>query len=222
MVLLRRLAARVVCAAVLLVLPATASAQRPIPNLELMRGLTDKAIAELLAGMPAGVKARDIVLVPIGSDERYEFLTNGFGRVLTNRGYQTHVAFPVDTTGVRLSRGGSALELEYQALDFDLSYPKVYRSYLIGGRKVRRMARVNLLARLIDPQDQSIMWIGESSKDHEDQFAHKHLSHVEAGLYTFNKPAQPSARWGKVVEPVVVSGIIVGLIYLFFSNQSGN
>ena len=45
---------------------------------------------------------------------------------------------------------------------------------------------------------------------------------VEAGLYSFTKPERETKKWGRIVEPVVVSGIIVGLIYLFFSNQSGD
>ena len=114
------------------------------------------------------------------------------------------------------------MELQYQARDFTLSYPKVYRSFLIGGRKVKRTARVNLLAKLIDTRDRSVVWVGEASDTYEDQFAHKHLAQVEAGLFEFTSPPKSQADLGKIVEPVVVSGIIVGLIYLFFSNQDNN
>ncbi len=48
------------------------------------------------------------------------------------------------------------------------------------------------------------------------------LFQVENDLFTFTKPEKKATNWSKIVEPVVVSGIIVGLIYLFFSNQSSD
>jgi hypothetical protein len=72
---------------------------------------------------------------------------------------------------------------------------------------------------LVDPTDQSVVWIGEAERSHKDKFSYGDLEEIEAGSFMFTKPEQKSTSWGKVVEPVVVSGIIIGLIYLFFSNQ---
>ena len=60
----------------------------------------------------------------------------------------------------------------------------------------------------------------KSSKHFEDQFSYSQVNDVEQGDFSFTKPPHDATNWGKIVEPVVVSGIIVGLIYLFFSNQT--
>lgn len=204
--------------------PASAArAEEPVvSNLDLMGTLTTEVIEALLVDMP-DVKHREILLVPYGNEEWYEFLTNGFTRVLSRRGYRTRTRGGIASRDSAGAEPGTGLvRLEYQALEFSLRYPKVYRSFLIGGRKVKRRASIRLLARLVEPADETVLWLGEVGRSREDQFAHRRLAQVEAGLFEFNKPPHQSTKWGKVVEPVVVSGIIVGLVYLFFSNQNNN
>lgn len=65
-----------------------------------------------------------------------------------------------------------------------------------------------------------VTWFGDVSSDQTDQFSHGDLNRIQEGTYTFVKPEMPGSGWSKVVEPVFVSAIIVGMIYLFFSNQS--
>ncbi len=110
--------------------------------------------------------------------------------------------------------------LEYETLEFSLAYEKVYRSHLIGGKRVKRRADLKVLAKLVAVSDAEVMWIGETSAERSDQFSFGDVDRVEAGTFQFTKPAHPTTGWGKLVEPVFVSGIIVGMIYLFFSNQS--
>jgi hypothetical protein len=194
-------------------------AQDPLPNIGVMRQITADTMGELLGQMSPFIQGRPVYLAPYANDERYEFLNLEISKLLSANGYRA-IANPtgmVDTSGV--SGEGTGLRLEYQALDFSIRYPKIYRSYLIGGKQVKRSARISLSMKLVDPYDQSVVWVGEAAQGYEDQFAHKHLPQVEAGLFEFTKPEQESRKWGKVVEPVVVSGIVVGLIYLFFSNQ---
>ena len=102
---------------------------------------------------------------------------------------------------------------------FRLSYINVYRSYLIGGKKVRREANVRMSAKLLTSSG-DVAWFGEVSSEKSDQFSHGDLSRIQEGTYAFVKPEMPGSGWSKVVEPVFVSAIIVGLVYLFFSNQS--
>ena len=35
-------------------------------------------------------------------------------------------------------------------------------------------------------------------------------------------PVRDEVKWGRFIEPVIVTGIVVGLVYLFFSNQDSN
>lgn len=125
-----------------------------------------------------------------------------------------------DTTNAASS--GSKYVLEYQNVVFNLKYVDSHRSFVLGGKRVERSAAVRIMATLTDPADGRVVWVGEAARDNNDEIDYGHATQIEQGTYAFNKPVVPSAGWGKYVEPVFVTGIIVGLIYLFFSNQSDN
>ncbi len=196
-------------------------------NFEILKTMNVEISDELIAGFPADVAGRDLILAPAARDERYELLANVFVQALSANGFRAHEPVaknPADTTGtpgasVRVA-GASDLNVEFQIIDFDLRYTKIYRSYLIGGKKVKRSADVRVTVRLVDPSDGLVVWVGEAFRSLDDGFKYGEIDEVEAGLYSFTKPSRDTKKWGRIVEPVVVTGIIVGLIYLFFSNQT--
>lgn len=197
--------------------------QTPVKtNLDVMTDLTTQVVDELVAGFPGGSTPREVRLAPAGRDERYDFIGSVLLRSLTAKGYRAFAAAPMspaDSTGAAPLVGGAGLKLEYRVVDFTLRYPKIYRSHLIGGKKVKRSGGVRVLATLMDSADGLVVWTGEAGDAYDDVFPYGSLEQVETSVYQFAKPPRESRKWGRVVEPVVVSGIIVGLIYLFFSNQ---
>ncbi|MDH3215570.1 MAG: hypothetical protein OEN01_04655 [Candidatus Krumholzibacteria bacterium] len=201
-----------------------AAENQVISNLELMERLTAAAATELFKSVPGEVALGHVLLVPYAADEHHEFVDNVLARFLNAAGHKVYgrAGQLTDSLRANVLPDGRMLKLEYRVFTFALSYPKIYRSHLIGGKKVKRSADIKLLGKLVDPSDESLVWIGEASRSHEDQFSHKLLPEVEEGLFAFTKPAQTTTKWGKLVEPVAVTGIIVGLIYLFFSNQDNN
>ena len=208
--------------------PAYADAEEPVKtNLEVVKGLTTDVIQEMMATVPEHVEADEVWVASLGNDERYNYVFNVLTGMLTARGVKVHdrlgQAGVVDSTGavVKNKARGDELWLEFEILDFDLEYTKIYRKFLIGGKKVKRRADVTLLAKLVDSSDGLVLWQGEASKTYSDQFPYSRIDEVEAGLHEFSKPPREGRSWGKVIEPIAVSAIIVGLIYLFFSNQSG-
>jgi hypothetical protein len=122
------------------------------------------------------------------------------------------------------SAGGLSgdLVLTYQNVAFAIAYPDVYRSHLIGGKRVKRRADIRVHATLTDAASGEVMWVGEAARESSDEFDYDDVARVEQGVYQFARPVLPGGGWGKYAEPVFVTGIIVGLIYLFFSNQSDN
>lgn len=114
---------------------------------------------------------------------------------------------------------GPVLTLQYQNIVFDLQYLDSHRSYMVGGKRVDRRASVRIITTLTDETGR-VLWVGEAARDHEDEIDYGDAARLEQGTYQFNRPVVPESGWGKIVEPVFVTGIIVGLIYLFFSNQS--
>ena len=127
-----------------------------------------------------------------------------------------------DTSGVAHTSASEMYVLQYQNVVFNVKYLDSHRSFVIGGKRVERSAAVRIQATLTDPADGRVVWVGEAARDNNDEIDYGHASQIEQGVYAFNRPIVPSAGWGKYVEPVFVTGIIVGLIYLFFSNQSDN
>jgi len=195
-------------------------------NFDVMDKLASEVCAELVSKMPADLPSREIRLAPFGRDERYELVANSFMRTLGEKGYRAYLpvaAAPGDSSSAPDTLSAAGLEagvrLEFETIEFTLRYPEIYRSHLVGGKNVKRAAELRVLARLVDSEDGLVVWMSEASKSYGDQFSYDDIEDVEASLYDFTKPPRNSRNWGKIVEPVVVSGIIVGLIYLFFSNQ---
>jgi hypothetical protein len=96
-----------------------------------------------------------------------------------------------------------------------------YRNAWFGEKRVVRESRVRLFARLVDNNGHSILWADQTEKRDRDEIPAAALPVLEdTNPPDYLKVSLPPQRWNKVVEPVVVTGIIAGLIFLFFSNQS--
>lgn len=196
-----------------------ASAEEPVmSNLQLMTDMSHAAAVDIVDRVAPQLLGRSVRLKPFGTGEEYQLITNVMTAVLTERGI---VTFPASAPG-RPSppEANDALVVEYQALEFSLDYAKVYRSHLIGGKKVKREGAVRILTTVLDGDGGSVLWVGDAGRDHADQFSYGDVDRIEQGTFAFTQPPIPGSGWGKVVEPVFVTGIVVGLIYLFFSNQS--
>jgi hypothetical protein len=194
-----------------------AGAQPEASNLELMSSITEDVVRDLVASIEEARAGRGLRLVPYANTEEYRFIENVFTTVLNERGVEIYR--PLGSQG-QAGAPRDVLSLEFQATVFSVVYPKIFRSYLIGGKQVRRKADVAVVVTLVDPSSGAVLTVEQASREVSDTFSHGNLSQMEEGTFQFVRPAMPPSGWGRVVEPVFVSGIIVGLIYLFFSNQS--
>jgi hypothetical protein len=110
--------------------------------------------------------------------------------------------------------------LSYQIIRLSLSYPRISRKLWFGPREVTRAAQVDIFAQLIDLTTGDIMWVRESHKKYNDTIDYSRLKEVEEAQYDFTRPPRHEFKMTRLLEPLVVGGIVVGLVYLFFSNQS--
>lgn len=212
--------AAVMCALLATVIGAASvcAGEKAPSNIDLMQQLTAQVIGELHGKFAPSVGTRAVQLKPAGTSEDYTFVTNVFREELTKLGVKTIEP----TAALDPTAADAPLELQYQNVVFDLKYVDSHRSFVVGGKRVDRRAGVRIMTTLTDPADGHVVWVGEAARDHTDEIDYGDRALIEQGSYTFNKPVVPSAGWGHYVEPVFVTGIIVGLIYLFFSNQSNN
>ena len=210
----------IIGAAIVMTAPVASHADDPPPqtNLEIITTLTNTVASRLLAGFEPKLLGRGVRLSPVATNEQYQLVGNIFTRILSEAGTTTYLA--ANPKNAVVDTLYDVLVLEYEIQEFHLAYTDISRRFLIGGKRVSRSSGVSVLGKLIDPNAGSVLWVGEASESHDDHFPHGDLTYVQKGNYLFTKPAVPSSGVGKYVEPVLVSGIIVGLIYLFFSNQS--
>jgi len=72
---------------------------------------------------------------------------------------------------------------------------------------------------LRDPNTSAILWTREASYNLVDAFPRGRLGMVEDARFTELKAAIPTRTVDKAIEPIVVVGIVAGLIALFFQNR---
>jgi hypothetical protein len=203
--------------------PATAvRAQDKAPsNLDLMSRLSNQVVEDILGKFLADAAGKRLQVKPGSNTEEYTFVGDVFIRRLEESGIEAvlRTTQTAASMAAQPDTGEKPYVLDFKVPIFRLSYPEVYRDHVFGGKRVRREVSIRVTAKLLSDTG-DVVWIGESSADHADQFSHGDRNRVQEGSYLFTKPEMPSSSWGKIVEPVFVSAIVVGMIYLFFSNQS--
>lgn len=123
----------------------------------------------------------------------------------------------------RTEPAGPAPESEhvfrYRVVELGVSYPDSYRKNILGSRQVQRLAKVNLNARLLEGRRERVLWSGTGDAALSDIVPSGKLSLLE-GESTFTRPTLTGKGLSGLVEPALVTGIVAGLIYLFYTNQN--
>jgi TonB family protein len=110
--------------------------------------------------------------------------------------------------------------LLYRVSEMELRYPDVGRRFWIGPKRVDRYARVRLDLRL--QRGENLVWARSAEHYVSDTVPYGALPFLENENFEFAKPVMPSGSLGRFVEPLVVAGLIGGLVALFYANQTGS
>jgi len=201
--------------------PALAASKgKAVPtNFDVLAGVSGEAARGLVAAIqtvPSGSVVRLAKAKGVGDADF--LLENAFIEQLREAGFRTGVEAkaqesPADT---------GAFALSYQVIRLSMAYPRISRRYWFGTKEVVREARADVTAQLVDRRTGEVIWIREGSGRYGDVIPYSLLSFVEEKQYEFTRPVRNEFKMSRVVEPVIVAGIVVGLVFLFFSNQSGN
>ncbi len=110
--------------------------------------------------------------------------------------------------------------LDFRIGELEVDYTQRWRKSLFGSAMVERSARGAISFRLLDGADGRVLWTDTDRREKKDIVPQGMLSRLEdiPGL-------SPSAESGgrgitRVLEPVIVSGIVVGLVLLFYSSRT--
>jgi hypothetical protein len=207
---------------ILAALPAYISPQgtgENIPtNFDIVDQISSEAISELLQNMPS-LSANDMIILnkEKGVGEIDFVFENALHRLMEDADIDLMAANPSE---LDTAAAGADYRLSFQLIQLELAYTKIHRPYWFGAKQVTREAEAAVFAKLIDLRSGDVVWVGDTDKKYKDTIAHSMLGTVEDEQYEFTKPPRKEVRWSRIVEPIIVTGIVVGLVYLFFSNQS--
>ena len=91
--------------------------------------------------------------------------------------------------------------------------------YLPGRVKIERQVLVQGSLAMRDPASARVLWSGDLGQNLVDRFPRGQVSLVEDERVAELKDAVPSRNVDKVFEPILVVGVVGGLIALFFANR---
>ena len=107
----------------------------------------------------------------------------------------------------------------FRVVECGVTYPKTYRTSPLGSRRVQRMALVNIHGTMVSGRRETVAWVGRGDAERADVVPSGKLPVLEGGSFPFSKPNLTTKGFGSYLEPALVTGIVVGLIYLFYTNQ---
>jgi hypothetical protein len=110
--------------------------------------------------------------------------------------------------------------LDFRIGELEVDYTRRWRKSLFGSAMVERSARAAIFFRLLDGTDGRVLWTDSGRREKKDIVPQKILARLEdiPGL----GPSAESGGGGitRVLEPLIVSGIVVGLVLLFYSSRT--
>ncbi len=210
-----------------------------LTNLSMLTEAAESALNELFVGFsaPEGATLR----VEAADDhEANWFIENLILTRLTDAGYSAYlkeapqVGPPVppqfrDSTATAEGEEEEVKEeeitpgllvLRYRVAEFGIQYPETHRTSPLGSRRVQRLAAVSVFANLLRGKREDVIWVGRGDAERMDVVPSGKLPLLEGKTFPFEKPYLAPGGLGALVEPALVTGIVVGLIYLFYTNQN--
>jgi hypothetical protein len=110
----------------------------------------------------------------------------------------------------------------YRVTDFDFRYADIYRKMFVGPKRIRRLAQVELHMRLTEEGGRRVTWSRNVQHSTSDVITYDAAAHLESTAFAFAKPERAPSFLTRLYEPLVVGAIVGGLVFLFYSNQSGD
>jgi len=191
----------------------------PYTNLQLANFVADTAASRVLAHLP--LESGSHVTVLPAHDHPLNFVVeHALVNELTRRGVSVTVHRSVvsdDSLTLLFGHGGDPV-VEYTLGSARTSYLRLV-GWLPGRVKIERQSLVQGSVALRDPATSRVLWSGDMAQNFVDRFSRSQVDLVEDAHYPDLKDNVPSRNLDKVAEPIIVVGIVGGLVALFFQNR---
>lgn len=186
--------------------PMTASAQKQV--------LTNEQVVILSVREAALKTMRDYELGRI----HMNLADSGIERPISSG-----IAEALKSLGIDVFAGGISAELSgklnYSILGFDFSYGKGASRGFLKKPMIKRELAARLRITIDKSIDGPILSFEDIVVDYADNIDPRFADLVKSRDIPELAPALPGSGWTKVAEPVVVTAVIGGIVYLFFANR---
>ncbi len=178
-------------------------------NLELVEATVEQACSELVAMLDEqGVESVSITIE--GEHAGNWLVEQTAAAILSNQGFTVIVSRESDDQNV----------LRIRPMDLAVRYGNTSRSWLFGSKRVERIAVCELSSQLID-QDGTILVSVRSSATDTDLVPVSELDVLDgAEDWVWLAEGEIGGDGGGILEPLVVTGVVASLIYLFYSSRA--
>jgi hypothetical protein len=119
----------------------------------------------------------------------------------------------------RLMLPASGDVLSFRVVECGITYPWVKRSLLVGPRRFGRIAAVRVWGSYLREPGHQVVGTVRGERMKFDTFPGWARPALEGQGYPFPLKVPEGSSLQMVVEPVVVAGVVAGLVYLFYQNQ---
>ena len=187
----------------------------PKPNLVVISELTEEVMAEAIGrmGLPEGSRLH---LRQVDTHDASWLIKSIILEELTSRGHAVRAGLMAASQD---PEDAVVYEIAYRIVYCQTSLPRSWRTWVVGARKFERRTAVDIRFELSD-QTKAIIWAGGVQRERREIIPGGRISDLEAPGQTFATPETEQGGWDKIFEPVIVAGIVGGLIYLFYTSRS--
>jgi hypothetical protein len=194
----------------ILLVAAALAAYEPPTNLE----MAEQAIAEACLSLPDSLLTAGFQSVKVSMDGDHQ------GNWLVLQG----AVSSLEAGGVQVTSGGrddaGAVTLRIRPMELSMSLMDAGRSWIFGSRRIDREFRCELSAELTDSQGLVVISM-RSGASRADRVGFSELERLQGGgSEEWLTGGTPAAASGGILEPLVVTGVVASLIYLFYSSRA--
>ena len=176
--------------------------------------LAEDALEMSLEGIPAQLSAygvEEVVVDVSGEHAGNWFIEQTVMSVLHDNGFTV-----IDAEAER----GSGMILRVRPMELLVEYGDVSRPWIVGSKRVERIAKCELMNTLVDEEGEIVMSL-RTSGIQQDVISWSDAEVLNGSSeWEWLSGELPENRGGGILEPIVVTGVVASLVYLFYSSRA--
>lgn len=189
-------------------------------NLTVISELAEEVMEEALSkmGLPEGAH---LYLRQVESSDANWLVKSVLLEEVTSRGHTVRSGqmSAAPAGAAEAEEAPEVYEIAYRIVNCQTTLPRSWREWVVGTRKYERRTAVDIRFELSD-RTKSIVWAGGVQRERREIIDGSRVDDLAAPGQTFASPTPEAGGWDKIFEPVIVAGIVGGLIYLFYTSRS--